>query len=132
MSRPRGSAWLDRIERAGNALPDPATLFLLGTVAVILLSQLAVGLDWSVEKTLLTELPAGAGTFDTLMSLSVARCNNQAMVVPGDPTASAFYNVLTDNCSNFRMPPSCPSNHCTGEENVQLVESWILDGAPEN
>lgn len=71
----------------------------------------------------------GAGTYDTLMTLNVARCSNQAMVFPGDPEASAFYNVLTDNCSNFRMPPSCPSNHCTGEENIQMIASWILAGA---
>ena len=42
---------LDGIERIGNALPDPATLFLLGAVAVLVLSQLAASLDWSVEKT---------------------------------------------------------------------------------
>jgi aminobenzoyl-glutamate transport protein len=40
-----------RVERIGNALPDPATLFLLGALAVMGLSQLAVALDWSVEKT---------------------------------------------------------------------------------
>ena len=43
---------LDRIEAVGNALPDPATLFALGALAVIALSWLAVELDWSVEKTL--------------------------------------------------------------------------------
>jgi aminobenzoyl-glutamate transport protein len=43
---------LGAIERVGNALPDPTTLFLLGAVAVMLASQLAVSLDWSVEKTL--------------------------------------------------------------------------------
>jgi aminobenzoyl-glutamate transport protein len=45
------SGWLDRIEGAGNRLPDPATLFLAGTLAVMLLSQLAVSLDWSVVKS---------------------------------------------------------------------------------
>lgn len=43
--------WLDRLERAGNRLPDPATLFLAGTLMVMVLSQLAVWLGWSVEKT---------------------------------------------------------------------------------
>jgi len=47
---------LDRIERLGNALPDPATLFLLGALAVMGLSQLAVSLDWSVEKTVAREV----------------------------------------------------------------------------
>ncbi|MGH0035447.1 MAG: AbgT family transporter [Myxococcota bacterium] len=45
------TGWLDRIERLGNRLPDPATLFALGAVFVMLASALAVGLDWSVEKT---------------------------------------------------------------------------------
>jgi len=43
--------WLDRLERAGNRLPDPATLFLAGTLVVMGLSHLAVTLGWSVEKT---------------------------------------------------------------------------------
>jgi aminobenzoyl-glutamate transport protein len=50
-SRAARGGWLDRIERIGNALPDPTTLFALGALAVTLLSQLAVGLDWSVEKS---------------------------------------------------------------------------------
>ncbi|MGB5199480.1 MAG: AbgT family transporter, partial [Sedimenticolaceae bacterium] len=42
--------WLDRLERAGNRLPDPATLFLIGTLLIMLLSQLAVSAGWSVDK----------------------------------------------------------------------------------
>ena len=52
----RAGGWLDRIERLGNALPDPTTLFLLGAVAVVLLSQVAVSLDWTVEKTISREM----------------------------------------------------------------------------
>ncbi|MDJ0741028.1 MAG: AbgT family transporter [Gammaproteobacteria bacterium] len=44
------SDWLDRLERAGNRLPDPATLFLIGTLAIMLLSQFAVSAGWSVDK----------------------------------------------------------------------------------
>jgi aminobenzoyl-glutamate transport protein len=47
---------LDGIERIGNALPDPATLFLLGAVAVLLLSQVAASLGWTVEKTVAREV----------------------------------------------------------------------------
>jgi aminobenzoyl-glutamate transport protein len=39
---------LDRIERVGNRLPEPATLFLLATIAVMLCSALAVWLDWTL------------------------------------------------------------------------------------
>jgi aminobenzoyl-glutamate transport protein len=46
---------LDRLERAGNALPDPTTLFAVGALIVMLLSQLAVSLDWQAEKTVTRE-----------------------------------------------------------------------------
>jgi len=42
---------LERIERLGNALPEPATLFLAGALAVMALSQVAASCGWSVEKT---------------------------------------------------------------------------------
>ncbi len=47
---------LERIEKLGNALPDPATLFLVGAFLVMALSQLAVALDWSVDKTVTREV----------------------------------------------------------------------------
>lgn len=48
---------LDRIERFGNRLPEPATLFLLATIAVMLCSALASWLGWTLtapidDKTL--------------------------------------------------------------------------------
>jgi aminobenzoyl-glutamate transport protein len=52
----RGIRLLDAIERIGNALPDPATLFLIGAALVMLLSQVATSLDWTVEKTLSREV----------------------------------------------------------------------------
>jgi aminobenzoyl-glutamate transport protein len=45
-------SWLDRglrvVERAGNALPHPATLFLIATLAVILVSAVVALTGWSV------------------------------------------------------------------------------------
>jgi aminobenzoyl-glutamate transport protein len=55
---PESGGLLDLIERIGNALPHPATLFLLGALGVMALSQLAVVLDWEVEKTVTRELRA--------------------------------------------------------------------------
>ncbi len=51
----RQHAVLDWIERNGNRLPDPATLFLLGTIVIIALSGLIHWLDWSVSKPLLKQ-----------------------------------------------------------------------------
>ncbi|HSJ99187.1 MAG TPA: AbgT family transporter [Myxococcota bacterium] len=44
---------LGAVERLGNRLPDPATLFLLATLLVMALSQAAASLGWAVEKTTL-------------------------------------------------------------------------------
>lgn len=45
-----GERWLDRIERTGNALPHPVTLFALALLVVMVGSQIAVWLGWSVRK----------------------------------------------------------------------------------
>ena len=42
----KGSGLLDRIERLGNALPDPMTLFLLGSVLVFAASAVATSVGW--------------------------------------------------------------------------------------
>jgi aminobenzoyl-glutamate transport protein len=41
---------INHIEQLGNRLPDPATLFVIATVVVMGLSQLAVVLGWSVSN----------------------------------------------------------------------------------
>jgi aminobenzoyl-glutamate transport protein len=43
---------LDLIERIGNALPDPNTLFLIGTLLIMVLSHVAFVNDWSVREAL--------------------------------------------------------------------------------
>jgi len=42
---------LDWIELIGNKLPDPATLFVIGAVVVVILSQIAAWQGWTVTKT---------------------------------------------------------------------------------
>jgi len=46
---PRGL--LGAVERIGNALPDPATLFALGALAVMAVAGWAAAAGWTVEKT---------------------------------------------------------------------------------
>ncbi|MEX1026354.1 MAG: AbgT family transporter [Planctomycetota bacterium] len=48
-AEPRRSGILDKIERAGNALPDPVTLFAGGVAIVFLVSWWAVYRDWNSE-----------------------------------------------------------------------------------
>ena len=49
-SLPTGG-WLAWIERIGNRLPDPATLFLIGTVIVMIASAVAAQTEWVVEES---------------------------------------------------------------------------------
>ena len=49
MAVPRRRGFLDLIEWLGNKLPEPATLFLLGTILLLGLSQYAERNDWSVQ-----------------------------------------------------------------------------------
>lgn len=45
---PRTGGWLGRLERLGNALPDPMTLFAGGALVVFLVSWVAARAGWSV------------------------------------------------------------------------------------
>ena len=53
-------AWIERI---GNRLPDPATLFLIGTVLVMIASAAAAKTQWIVEERL-PEQAAALGQAD--------------------------------------------------------------------
>lgn len=63
----RGLRWLDRVERAGNALPHPATLFVLLSACVVLLSWLCAAFGVQVTHPLtgdavpVVNLLSGAG-----------------------------------------------------------------------
>ena len=63
----RGLRWLDRVERAGNALPHPATLFVLLSACVALLSWLCAAFGVQVTHPLtgdavpVVNLLSGAG-----------------------------------------------------------------------
>ena len=52
--------FLKIIERAGNRLPDPATLFAIGTLLVILTSHAAIVFDWQVAERRPVETANGA------------------------------------------------------------------------
>ena len=99
-ARGRGSGLLDRMERIGNALPDPTTLFLIGALLVALLSQLAAGLDWTVEKTV-THERIDATTGETLRA---------SVTVPvkavGLLSFDGLYWILSTLVKNFmEFPP---------------------------
>ena len=51
MTEPVGNGWLNIIERVGNRLPDPAVLFIFGTLLVAVGAEVAVWTNWTVERT---------------------------------------------------------------------------------
>src|SRR6188508_1322826 len=44
-----GFRFLDAVERIGNKLPDPVTLFVIGALLVLLASSIAAAAGWSRE-----------------------------------------------------------------------------------
>ena len=95
-----GGSWLDGIERIGNTLPDPTTLFLIGALLVVLLSQLAANLDWTVEKTVTREV-VSAVSGET--SRELVRVPVKAV---GLLNAEGAYWMLRSMVSNFvSFPP---------------------------
>ena len=56
---------LDRIESIGNRLPHPVTLFIIGTVLIIILAELAVLCTWTVQSPLGETLVANSLTSAT-------------------------------------------------------------------
>ncbi len=81
---------LDRIERAGNALPDPATLFLGGAILVMAFSHIAVAADWEVTKSVTRD---GQQVVETVRAQSLL-------------TADGAYWALESLVTNFKdFPP---------------------------
>jgi aminobenzoyl-glutamate transport protein len=103
VSAPARGGWLDRIERAGNALPDPATLFAIGALLVALGSELAFRLDWQIEKTV--SQPVAGNALDAhgqpLMETAVVLLHATPLL-----SSDGVYWVLNSLVKNFiEFPP---------------------------
>ena len=60
---PRATGWLTRIERAGNALPDPVMLFVGMIVLLMIGSAIAAALGWSAVNPVTGELLVAKNLF---------------------------------------------------------------------
>lgn len=56
---------LRKIEQIGNALPDPVTLFFIGGLVVILVSELAANSGWQVKNPVTGEVEAVTSLFSS-------------------------------------------------------------------
>jgi len=68
--------------------------------------------------------------YSTLMSWRTTyECQGQPLVRPGNPDNSPFLKVLEGSSCGHQMPPTGP---LLGADQVNLVRTWILNGAPNN
>lgn len=99
-SSARKEKWLDAVEKLGNALPDPATLFVIGAFLVAVLSQIAVVGGWSVQPVVPKTVPDGEGA---RLVLEAAGERIRAVGLLG---ADGIYWMLSNLVKNFiNFPP---------------------------
>lgn len=92
------TTFLDKFERFGNKLPDPATLFLIGAGIVIVLSQIGASSGWSIQPVKPQAIPGETGL---------------KLVPEGDPieavgllSAEGIYWMFANLVKNFiEFPP---------------------------
>jgi hypothetical protein len=58
-----------------------------------------------------------------------AECPGQQLVKPGDPDSSVIVEAMTGASCGEQMPPRGPY---LGTDKIDLVRTWILQGAPNN
>lgn len=84
---------------------------------------------------------ASDGLHNTLMTWTVEECDNQPLVVPGDPDNSALLMLVRRECDPIvvestgemfeSMPPFCEDPICLPQADYDALVAWINAGAPE-
>lgn len=77
--------WLDRVERWGNALPDPVFIFLALIALLVLVSAVAAQLGWSATNPV---------TGETLVSKSLLSAENVNRLLTRMPETMAYFPPL--------------------------------------
>lgn len=101
---PRGKGFLDLVERAGNRLPDPNFLFLIGAVLVIVISHLVMMAGITVQPRLPVQIVDPATGAATLQLVDDP--NRGPVAARSLLTSDGFYwavRTMVDNFINF--PP---------------------------
>lgn len=92
-----GTAILDWIERLGNRLPDPVTLFIVGTLLIMVLSDVGVRAGWSVEMVRIQSTGNGAFSLEP----TGEHLQPQSLL-----SSAGLYWVLSSMVRNFvEFPP---------------------------
>lgn len=117
---------LDWIEWAGNLLPDPATLFVLGAVVVVIMSQIAAVFGWSVEKTVARPVMVDVvdtGTGEAISIRSTTPTGQLVLDADGSPSETVVRDPRT------QMMP-IPEEECVEGRPVQR-EQTVLEPVKE-
>jgi len=119
VTTPKRRGVLDWIEWAGNKLPEPALLFALLALLVVLISTLGAAVDWQVQPvkpTVLTEtVVAPDGSSQLVPVLDSAGRPQLDLVESGEPlepksllTGDGIYWMLSSMLRNFSQMPALP------------------------
>lgn len=133
----RKGGLLDAIERLGNLLPDPATLFLLGALLVMVLSHIGYTAGWMVKKpgvAPVTSPVIDSGTGEPVthtrfavvgrVPTLVTTTNDHGEVVPSvEPVLNAEYDLITEN---GRTTPKLRTQRV--DQDVRAVSLLTRDG----
>jgi p-aminobenzoyl-glutamate transporter AbgT len=78
-----GFRFLDWVERVGNKLPDPVTLFFLGAMLVLIGSAVAAGLGWEMTHPSTGEAVKGLAVASRSLPFRVAENSLQTAMAGG-------------------------------------------------
>ncbi|TVQ93230.1 MAG: AbgT family transporter [Deltaproteobacteria bacterium] len=128
---------LDGVERIGNALPDPVTLFALGAVLVLLLSQVGASLGWEVDKPVAqpaTVPVLDSGTQEPIEVLSTQIVAGRPVVVVGEdgtPLRAPIREPVVDEAGELTIERSAQSVKVRSLLDRDGAK-WVLDNLVHN
>lgn len=79
------------------------------------------------------DLTINSSLYTTLTTYVAQDCNNEKLVVPGQPQSSALVKILSGPCGVVpQMPKGCKGDGCVPQAYIDAISGWIANGAPQN
>ncbi len=92
-----GFRFLDWVERVGNKLPDPVTLFFIGAVLVLIASAIAARAGWAIQHPARDEIIAAKSLLSRDITAVDLRLPDRLTVRLSDGVAQAREDALKKN-----------------------------------
>jgi aminobenzoyl-glutamate transport protein len=124
---PRGplTRALDWIERIGNKLPDPVTLFVIGALLVVVVSQVADVLDWTVTKTVTAPVSEPVVDSGTGQPVTILQAAPDGSIPRDEATGEPLRQPVTTHVDN---PETGKARRTRQEVDVRAVGLLTRDG----